>query len=146
MFVLFVAKAQTVKHVYKINELLSRIENTKGPLVVNFWATWCKPCVEELPAFDSLAKTKNVTVLLVCLDFKEDIDKKVNAFIRKNNYTAEIVLLDEVNGNDYIDKISKSWSGAIPATLFVNGNKRKLVEKKLKPAELNALVEEIHSN
>lgn len=143
LFLGFAFYGQTVKHVYKINDLLKRIESAGETTVINFWATWCKPCVEELPAFDSLAKAGKTKVILVCLDFKEDIEKKVNPFLKKKNITAECVLLDEINGNDYIDKVSKAWSGAIPASLFVNGAKRKLIEKKLKPDELVRLIEEI---
>lgn len=143
LLVCLLTSAQTVKHVYKINDLLKRIESTGQTTVINFWATWCKPCVEELPAFDSLAKAGTAKVLLVCLDFKEEIEKKVNPFLKKKNITTECVLLDEINGNDYIDKISKAWSGAIPATLFVNGAKSNLVEKKLKPEEIITLLEEL---
>ncbi len=73
------ANAQKVLAVYKLGDLLKRIEPADTTYVVNFWATWCKPCVQELPAFDSLTtENKKLKVLLVCLDFKEEIDKKVN--------------------------------------------------------------------
>lgn len=109
--------------VYKINDLTKRIfSNNDTTYVVNFWATWCKPCVAELPEFEKLHqahKSEKVKVLLVSMDFKEELNKKLKEFLEKNKYTSEIVLLDEVNGNDFINKISESWSGAIPATLIV---------------------------
>ena len=111
--------------VYKINELLNRINNDSDTTyVVNFWATWCKPCVAELPEFEKLhldAKDNNkkTKVLLVSMDFVEELDKKLKDFLAKNKYTCEIVLLDEINGNNFINKISEKWSGAIPATLIV---------------------------
>ncbi len=111
--------------VYKINELLNRINNDSDTTyVVNFWATWCKPCVAELPEFEKLhldAKDNNrkTKVLLVSMDFVEELDKKLKDFLAKNKYTCEVVLLDEINGNDFINKISEKWSGAIPATLIV---------------------------
>ena len=110
--------------VYKINELLNRINNDSDTTyVVNFWATWCKPCVAELPEFEKLhldAKDNNrkTKVLLVSMDFVEELDKNLKDFLAKNKYTCEIVLLDEINGNDFINKISEKWSGAIPATLI----------------------------
>lgn len=108
--------------VYKINDLLKRIHNNSDTTyVVNFWATWCKPCVAELPEFEKL-HTRNhhkVKVILVSMDFKEELDKKLKTFLDKNKYTCEVVLLDEVNGNDFINQISEQWSGAIPATLIV---------------------------
>lgn len=115
--------------VYKIGDLLKRVHNTSDTIyVVNFWATWCKPCVAELPEFeklhqDSKDKGRKIKVLLVSMDFKEELDKRVKTFLDKNNYTAEVILLDEVNGNDFINKISEKWSGAIPATLITQKEK-----------------------
>jgi len=133
--------SQTVSHVYKINDLLKRINQPDTIYVVNFWARWCKPCIQELPAFDSLyaiTKNSNIKVLLVTLDFKEDLATKVNPFLKEKNIKAECVLLDEINGNDFVDKISKSWSGAIPATIFKNNTHSAFIEKKLKLADLQA--------
>jgi thiol-disulfide isomerase/thioredoxin len=133
------AFTQSVSASYKINELLGRLHSKDTIYVVNFWATWCKPCIQELPAFDSLySETKNHTtkVLLVCLDFKEELNTTVLPFLKKKNIQAECVLLDEVNGNDYINKISESWTGAIPATYFQYGDKKMLVEKKLNLKQL----------
>ncbi len=130
-------QSQSVSQIFKIKDLLTVIDTSKKPLVINFWATWCKPCVQELPAFDSLSTSKNTChVILVSLDFKEDIDKKVNPFLKKNNIVSECVLLDEVNGNDYINKISEKWSGAIPATIFIGKEKTIFEEKKFKFIEL----------
>ena len=122
---------------YKIEDLTKRIFNHNDTTyVVNFWATWCKPCVAELPEFEKLHqdyKNKKIKVLLVSMDFKEEIDKKLKNFLDKNKYTCEVVLLDEINGNDFINKISESWSGAIPATLITKNNKSRFdfFEKKV---------------
>jgi len=146
---LFTLRSQTidgnrVSAVYKINDLLKRIDTSQTTLIINFWATWCKPCIQELPAFDSLTVlSKNYKVILVSLDFKEDKEKKVDHFLQKNKIISECVLLDEINGNDYIDKISKEWSGAIPATLIVNKNKKVFIEKKVKLADLQAKLSEL---
>ena len=117
--------AQEIK-IYKIDELLNRINShSDTTYVVNFWATWCKPCVAELPEFEKLHidyQLKKVKVILVCMDFKEDIDQKLKPFLNKNKYTSEVVLLDESNGNDFINKISEKWSGAIPATLVIKND------------------------
>jgi thiol-disulfide isomerase/thioredoxin len=136
--------AQNFSGTYKINDLLKRIDTCKKTMAVNFWATWCKPCVEELPAFDSLCKqNSDFKILLVSLDFKEEIDKKVKPFLEKHKISCECVVLDEINGNDYINLISKDWSGAIPATLFVRKDKRILVEKKMNSTEILEKVKEV---
>ena len=135
--------AQSISQIYKIDGLLNRIDKESEEVVVNFWATWCKPCVQELPAFDSLNHS-GVKVLLVSIDFKEDIEK-VNAFLKKNHIKSECVLLDEINGNDFIDKIAKNWTGAIPGTLFKNKEKRFFIEKKLKLEELSNYLKELRT-
>jgi thiol-disulfide isomerase/thioredoxin len=131
--------SQSVTKIYKIDELVQRIESEKQTLIVNFWATWCKPCIAELPAFDSLQLADpTVKVLLVTIDFKDELEAKVNPFLQKHSVKAECVLLDEVNGNDFINKISKDWTGAIPATLIKWEKGKKLVEKKLDLKKLQA--------
>ena len=123
--------------VYKIDNLLKRIHNNSDTTyIVNFWAIWCKPCVAELPEFEKINtdyKSKKVKVILVSMDFKEELTKRVKPFLQKNKYTCEVILLDEVNGNDFINKISEQWSGAIPATLITKNNKTlfEFYEKKL---------------
>jgi len=132
----FAGNAQTVS-IYKIDALLKRIYNNSDTMyVVNFWATWCKPCVAELPGFEKLHKAHRgqpVKVILVSIDFKEELNKKLIPFVAKNNYTAEVILLDEVNGNDFINKIDERWSGAIPATLITCKNKHRneFIEKTI---------------
>lgn len=141
------SKAQGVSAIYSVNDLLSRLNSKDTLYVVNFWATWCKPCVEELPALDSLnfkSKGRNIKVLLVCLDFREELQSKVNPFLKRKALGSECVLLDEVNGNAYIDKIASNWSGAIPATLFKYGDKTLLVEKKMNLSRLEETLGKMH--
>ena len=73
-------------------------------------------------------------------DFKENLKEKVIPFLKKNYYSMECVLLDEINGNDFIDKINSKWSGAIPATYFTTKRKKKerLLEGKISLDLLNS--------
>lgn len=100
--------------------------------VINFWATWCKPCVEELPYFEQIYenyKTKNVELILVSLDFPNQIENRVIPFIQKNNLKGKIVLMADPDQNTWIPKVDKTWSGAIPATLIYSKNSRKFYEQ-----------------
>lgn len=100
--------------------------------VVNFWATWCTPCVAELPAFEKLHETykeKDVEVLLVSLDFKKQLNTKLIPFIKKNNLQPTVILLNDGKENQWIPKVNQDWSGAIPATLIYNKNKREFYEQ-----------------
>ena len=107
--------------------------------VVNFWATWCRPCVEELPYFEFLASKyarNNIEVTLVSLDTPEDVRTKLIPFVKKLKLNSRVILLDDPDADAWITKIDKKWSGAIPATLFHNGRKRRFYEQKFTYNEL----------
>lgn len=111
----------SAQEIVDFESLSNRIKKQDDTLyVINFWATWCKPCIAELPFFENASESlrdKPIKVLLVSLDFKSDLER-VSAFIQKKQISTEVVLLSAGNPNDWIDKIDPSWSGAIPATLF----------------------------
>lgn len=106
--------------------------NSDTTYVVNFWATWCKPCVKELPYFEELNATekfdKPVKVVLISLDEKKFVDNKVIPLLVDKKIQSEAWLLDDPKYNDWIDKVSAEWSGAIPATLVFNKTKRQFEE------------------
>jgi len=114
------------KPIWDLDDLQSRVlQNNDTLYVVNFWATWCKPCVAELPFFENQGsefKTAAVKIILVSLDFKKDLNK-MTEFAIKKELKNEIALLSAGNPDIWIDKISPQWSGAIPATAFFKNNK-----------------------
>ncbi len=107
--------------------------------VVNFWATWCVPCVKELPAFEKLYanyKSNNVEVLLVSLDFPEQIEESLIPFMRKNNLQATVLHFVDNDEQFWIKDIAESWTGSIPATLIYNTKERKFFEQTFTYEEL----------
>lgn len=99
--------------------------------VLNFWATWCRPCVAELPYFEKINAEyadQKVKVILVSLDFSENLETMVIPFLDKRNIKSQVILLEESDPNSWIDKVSTDWSGAIPATIFIRNNKSKFHE------------------
>lgn len=118
-----------------------------GFRVINFWATWCKPCIEELSYFEALHDNpafNEVDVILISLDFATDLDSRVLKFMEKNDIRSTVYLLDNTEYNTWIDKVDPSWSGAIPATLMINGKSGETAffEKQFEPGELqNELME-----
>jgi len=119
---------------------------TDSTYVINFWATWCKPCIKELPAFEQVNATyakDKVKVVLVSLDFPENIKKAVVPFIEKQDLQSDIVLLDDTNANEWIPKVSEEWTGAIPATVIIKGNKQKFYERSFTYEELETEIKSI---
>ena len=118
----------------KITDLEKIISESQGPLIVNFWATFCKPCLEEIPLFQKMQskyEKDGLQILFVSLDLQDDYPKKVNAFIKKRKMST--FFLDETNADYFCPKVDEKWSGAIPATLFVNNAKnfRKFEEEQI---------------
>lgn len=120
--------AQENPPVVKLQALETWMKNPSDTLyVINFWATWCRPCVAELPYFDEITTNfpdQPVKVLLVSLDFVEDYKKRLLPFMKRKKPKSFVALLDEPKYDDWMGKVSKSWSGSIPATLFVSGSRQ----------------------
>ncbi|MEM8888283.1 MAG: TlpA disulfide reductase family protein [Bacteroidota bacterium] len=111
-------------------ESLFQFENDTT-YVINFWATWCAPCVEELPYFERLKKQhqdEKVRVVLVSLDFPRHLESKLLPFLEKHQLASTVLVLLDGSYNDWIDKISPDWSGAIPATIIYKQGERKFFE------------------
>ena len=121
-------------------------KNNDTTYVVNFWATWCKPCVKELPYFERINKDyadKKVKVILASLDFPNKVQSQVVPFIKKNKLHSEIVLLDDADANSWIPKVSEEWSGAIPATVIYKNDSRTFYEKSFTYEELKTEIQKI---
>jgi len=113
--------------------------------VVNFWATWCKPCIKELPFFEELNtnySTQNVEVILVSLDFPHLYESKLKPFVIENKLSSKVIALDDVDMDTWIPKVSETWSGAIPATIIYKNDNRKFYEKSFTYKELEEEVEQ----
>lgn len=121
------AKGQKIEYL-KIPELEKILNNGEDKLfVVNFWATWCAPCVSELPAFEKVAKEfskTKVRFLLVSLDFPSQIEKQLIPFLKKNKISLDVAVMMETDANLWIDKVDPSWQGNIPSTLVLNNPKK----------------------
>lgn len=132
--------SQEIKMI-KVTDLEKTIANAQTPLIINFWATWCVPCIEEIPYFQEEARKHNadsLQLILVSLDMKETYPQKLTSFVQKRKITSTVQWLDETNADYFCPKVDEKWSGAIPASLFVNNNKgyRKFVEEQLSHDEL----------
>ncbi|MFN4989325.1 MAG: TlpA family protein disulfide reductase [Ignavibacteria bacterium] len=147
IFVFGTAHAQVeIVTLARLEKVMSSSKDTV--YVINFWATWCKPCIEELPYFEeahTFYATSNVRILLVSLDMPSELERTLLPFIQKKKLQSEIVLLNEPDPNIWIDKIEPTWTGSLPATLIFNGSskKRMFFEKQISKEELFSTIQQM---
>ena len=117
--------------------------------VLNFWATWCAPCVKELPHFEQVNKEfkdKNTEVILVSLDFPSQIESKLKPYLKKNKIKSRVILLDDSKMNSWVPKVSEQWDGGIPATLIVNSSNYNFYPKPFEKEELHIEINKAINN
>jgi thiol-disulfide isomerase/thioredoxin len=111
--------------------------------VVNFWATWCAPCVRELPYFELLNenyKDRNVEVVLVSLDNPDHLESRVLPFLERLDINSKVILLDDPRSNRWIPLVSDEWTGAIPATVIYSRGFNAFYEREFNYAELEEII------
>ncbi len=114
--------AQQVKKI-KMDALVAYAEKADHPVIINMWATWCTPCVEEIPWFNKILNQQtdsSIELILVSLDFEDKYESAVAKFIEKNPTKATLYWLDETKADYFCPLLDKSWSGNLPVSLFLN--------------------------
>jgi len=148
-FLFFVTSvsAQQIKSI-KITELEKTIKESKTPLIVNFWATFCIPCIKEIPYFQEMTrkyKSQGVSLLLVSLDLRASYPNKISSMARRLHFTAPIVWLNETNADYFCPIIDSTWSGGLPSSLFVNNTTGyyKFLEDEIAKEKLEKQIQEM---
>ncbi len=142
-----VASAQQIKEV-KIADLEKIIAESKTPLLINFWATWCRPCIEEIPYFQeevSKHKDDSLQLILVSMDYKEEYPDSIIAMAIKRKFYYPILWMNETKADYFCPRIDPKWYGALPASLFINNKTgyRKFFEEQLSKDKLQKEIKAI---
>jgi thiol-disulfide isomerase/thioredoxin len=119
-------------------------------LIINFWATFCKPCVEEIPHFIRVVERnakRPIRLLLVSLDGADEFPKNIQRFAQKKKWNVPLYWLNETDPNYFCPAVDPSWSGSIPATLFVssipNNGIRMFWEAPISEQKLESMIIEL---
>ncbi len=132
----------------KISDLEKRTDSSSDTTyVINFWATWCKPCVDEMPYFLAFAKKHQdhpTKLILVSLDFPDQAASKLIPYLQQNGITEEVWHMTNMDYNAWIDDVDPSWEGSIPATLVKRQGKRHFGERSFDSiAQLDRFVKQL---
>jgi thiol-disulfide isomerase/thioredoxin len=127
-----------------VDSLMDRVREAKGVVVVNFWSTWCKPCIDEIPHFIDVyekMKANGVALWLVSQDTRDLFNNgRLKQYIggKEGWGKAKLFWLNETDADYYCPIVDEKWSGVIPATLIVNNGKgyRKFIEESLTAEQL----------
>lgn len=96
------------------------IRNSHSQLkLVNLWATWCRPCIEEFPALLKLKENyadQGLEVIFISMDMVEE-ESRVRRFLMDQKVGFVSYLKNE-SDNEFINKMNTDWSGALPATFI----------------------------
>ncbi len=146
-FVCLSKKVEVVNYTQLQKQAESKTNDTL--YVVNFWATWCKPCVQEMPFFEEAASkfsSQKVKIIYVSLNSLKELPA-VEKHIEAKNIQNHVFLLNAGNPNDWVDKIDKTWSGSIPATIMYKGGKKVFFkEGEFTQEEINSVITNKNQN
>lgn len=128
--------------------LLKRDSLNAGPLLVNYWATWCDPCRDEFPELvqiDKQYRPKGLSFITVSLDDLADIKTVVPNFLREMRVTAPAYLLNVADPEPAMAGVDPTWSGALPATFLYDAQGNIVYKRfgRIKPLELSAEIEKL---
>ncbi len=120
LFLSFTLYSQEVKTITSTDEYKALLDNSKGKVIlVNFWATWCPPCVKEFPELVKLYndyKDKEFVLMFISLDDKSEYDSKLLPFLKKQGVDFTSYFGNFSNPETIMNYVDKSWQGEIPYT------------------------------
>jgi thiol-disulfide isomerase/thioredoxin len=122
-------------------------DNTRRPLLVNFWATWCVPCREEFPdlvQLDAEFRPRGLEFITISLDEATERTTTVPAFLREMRATRmPAFLLNTPEPETAINAVDPTWSGALPATFLFDRNGQIVYKHfgRISAAETRAAIE-----
>jgi thiol-disulfide isomerase/thioredoxin len=132
----------------KITDLESYITKSDHPLIINFWATFCVPCVKEIPYFQSTVARYNdrqVELVLVSLDLPDYYPARISDCAEKRGFTSRIVWLNETDADYFCPKVDPRWTGGIPSSLFINNatHYRRFFDRQLTEPQVDLEIKEM---
>jgi thiol-disulfide isomerase/thioredoxin len=114
--------------------------NSGHVTLVDFWATWCAPCRQEMPLLAKLAgrlRDKGLRLVTLSADDPEQAPAAI-AFLKKSGISEPAYLRRALDDDKFIASVEPNWSGALPA-LFLYNRQGKLVKSFVGETEISAI-------
>jgi thiol-disulfide isomerase/thioredoxin len=142
LFPLLLCLGATGIHLEKLQtEDIHKLIVSNDITVLNFWATWCEPCVEEIPVFTKIQNThKRVTIIGISMD-ELKIQDQVQSFARKHSMNYRVAIWTGDDFEQMVNSIDPKWDGPIPATFIFK--KGRLAYSKTGPVTVEELTKEL---
>ena len=146
------AQTETVSDLPKVTQIdapgLKNLLKPNGrPLLINFWATWCAPCLEEFPDLVKIGTDYKgkIDLITVSLDESSEINGEVPKFLAQMKSESPAYLLKTPDEDTAIGLVSKDWPGGLPFTILFNAQGETIYSKqgKFKTDVLVAEIEKI---
>ena len=142
----YTTNGQTIRFIKAADLDYWKNQQSDTVYIINFWASWCQPCLQELPDFEKITKTyanEKVKVILISNDFKKQVDSRLKPFVKKKGLKSTVLFMDESNPNNWIEKVNAEWGGSIPATLIIqkSSNFESFTEGKITFAQLKKIID-----
>jgi thiol-disulfide isomerase/thioredoxin len=131
-----------------LQALLKREPEANRPLLINFWATWCTPCVEEFPELvkiDQEFRPRGLDFVTISLDDLAEINREVPKFLAQMKAEMPAYLLKTSDEDAAIALVAPDWKGGLPFTILLDATGKTAYSRMgvVKPDILRAELEKV---
>lgn len=133
-----------------LSDIVQRLSPSSDSIYFfNFWATWCRPCIDEIPDMEKFAAkyaNQKVKLVFINVDFPQQFRSKVVPFVAQQRLKSPVWMLNPqgLRTSQWLSKIETNWQGSIPATLIVAPAQsfRRFYEQPLTIREMEMILED----
>lgn len=137
----FATQAQPKVTTIQTSDLIQLVDSSSTPIIISFWATWCSPCLHEIPWLEKSIAAKSqdsITLVLVCIDGAKTT-RELEVFVARKGFRSRVVLWQRPNFDAFALAMNIKWTEGIPATYLRNNkrNRKAFFNRQLTEAQID---------